>query len=62
MLKAPLAKLKKNEKTVAFFLLLFTVMVFLSFSYIVPTFESNIITITTGVLGMFILLTFGIVT
>ena len=62
MLKAPLAKLKKNEKTVAFFLLLFTVMVFLSFSYIVPTFESNFITITTGVLGVFILLTFGIVT
>ena len=62
MLKPPLTKLTKNERTVVFFILLLVLLMFLSFSYVVPTFESKIIPIISGVLGLPILISFAIVT
>jgi palmitoyltransferase ZDHHC13/17 len=62
MLRAPLTKLRKNERTVVFFLILVSLLIFFSYFYIIPTIESNAITILSGVLAFFILLSFTIVT
>lgn len=62
MLKPPLSKLQKNENTVIFFLVLLTILIVLSFFYVIPTFESLAITICSGVGAISILITFGFVT
>mmetsp|Transcript_24621 Transcript_24621/g.21844 ORF Transcript_24621/g.21844 Transcript_24621/m.21844 type:complete len:102 (+) Transcript_24621:1043-1348(+) len=49
MLKAPLTNLRKNEKTVVFFLILVSMITILSFSYIIPTYKSDWITILSGI-------------
>ncbi|CAI2360459.1 unnamed protein product [Moneuplotes crassus] len=62
MLRAPLAKMRKNERTVAFFLvMIFTVMI-LSFLYVIPTFKSNLVAILSGVFGIYLFVSFGGVT
>ena len=62
MLKTPLKKMNKNEKTVVFFIILVCILVFLSFSYIIPTFNSNFITIFSGLSAILMLLAFAIAT
>lgn len=62
MLRAPLAKMHRNEKTVAFFLFLIVVIMSLSFCYVIPTFESNLVTILSGIFGIFLFVSFGGVT
>ena len=62
MLRPPLTKLTKNERTVVFFIILLIVLMFLTFSYVIPTFESKIIPIVSGVLGLPILISFAVVT
>jgi len=62
MLKAPLTNLRKNEKTVVFFLILVSMITILSFSYIIPTYKSDWITILSGIWGILMLLSFGAVT
>jgi palmitoyltransferase ZDHHC13/17 len=62
MLKPPLTKLRKNERTVAFFLILVFMMIALSYAYIIPVFESLFVNIFSGILGVWILLSFLLVT
>lgn len=54
--------MNKNEKTVVFFIILVCILVFLSFSYIIPTFNSNFITIFSGLSAILMLLAFAIAT
>lgn len=62
MLRPPLTKLRKNERTVVFFLLLLSIMIFLSYFYIIPTFHSTILPIGCGAGAILILISFAIVT
>ena len=62
MLKPPLTKLNKNNRTVVFFILQLLVMIFLSFFYIIPSFKSLAISIISGILVFPILISFTFVT
>lgn len=48
MLRPPLKKMSKNERTVVFFLLLLAFLSFLTFAYILPTFDGIWAPILTG--------------
>ena len=62
MLKPPLTKLSKNERTVVFFLIELLISIFLTFFYIIPTFESTTIAVWSGILVITIFISFCIVT